>query len=216
MGERVPAVAGNILKFKRNLGLNLLIPVIILLLSGCAAVDQRVNFLYQPTGFGRGGSGDLYLSASDQSSSGKAAPVQWVIGEIKNSNGDNSGNIISARSPMDIVMDAFTQEFRAAGYNVLPVNTLPAGVSKGIRLNSVVIEMAEVDSLYKLKTKCTVKVAIEPWQNGKPIKELNYESSYTDSTLIDRDLFLLKSLQATMQELMARVVREATVIIEQK
>jgi hypothetical protein len=216
MGKRVSAVAGNILKLRRNLGHNLLIPVIILLLSGCAAVDQSVNFLYQPTAFGRGGSGDLYLSAGDQSSSGKASSVQWVIGEIKTRDGENSGNITSVRSPMDMVMDAFAQEFKAAGYNVLEINTLPAGVSKGIRLNGVVIELGEVNSLYKIEAKCTVKVAIELWRNGKTIKELNYENNYTDSTLIDRDLFLLKSLQTTLQELMARVVREVTVIIEQK
>jgi hypothetical protein len=216
MVKRVKAVAGNILRHIRNVGLNLIIPTIILLLSGCATSDQNVNFLYQPTAFGRGGSGDLYLSADNQSSSGKATSVKWVIGEVKNRKGENSGNIISARSPMDMVMDAFTQEFRAAGYNVLLVNPVPAEASKGIKVNSVVIELEEVNSLYKIETKCTVKVALEPWRNGKVIRKLDYENSYTDSTLIDRDLFLLKSLQTTMQELMAQVVREVTVIIEQK
>lgn len=216
MGKRASAVAGNIFKLRFNVVLNMIIPAIILLLSGCAAVDRNVNFLYQPTAFGRGGSGDLYLSAGDQSAAGKATTTQWVIGETKNSKGENTGNIISVRSPMDMLMDAFTQEFKAAGYNVLPVNALPAGVSKGIRLNSVAIELEEVNSLYKIETKCTVKVALEPWRNGNAIKTLNYENSYTDSTLIDRDLFLLKSLQTTLQELMARVVREVTMMIEQK
>ena len=105
---------------------------------------------------------------------------------------------------------------KGAGYNVLPVNALPAGVAKGIRLNSVAIELEEVNKLYKIETKCTVKITLEPWRNGMAIKTLNYENSYTDSTLIDRDLFLLKSLQTTLQELMARVVREVTVTIEQK
>lgn len=211
MGKMLSTVAGN-----RNAVLNLIIAAIVLLLSGCAAVDQNVNFLYQPTAFGRGGSSDLYLSAGDQSASGKATSAQWVIGETKNSKGENTGNIISVRSPMDVVTDAFTQEFKAAGYNVVPVNAFPLEVAKGIRLNSVVIQLDEVNSLYKIETKCTVKVAFEPWRNGKAIKILNYENTYTDSTLIDRDLFLLKSLQTTLQELMARVVRETTVMIEQK
>lgn len=216
MGKKVTAAAVGIFNFIRNVGLTLLIPAIILLLSGCAAVDQNVNFLYQPTAFGSGGSGNLYLSAGAQSSSGQATSAQWVIGEIKSRDGENTGNIISVRSPMDMVADAFKQEFKSAGYNVLQANPLPAGVSKGIRLNSVEIKMEEVSSLYKIETKCTVKVALEPWLNGKAIRKLNYENSYTDSTLIDRDLFLLKSLQTTLQELMARVVREVTVIIEQK
>ena len=216
MGKILSAVAGKIFKLRLNVVLNLIILAIMLLLSGCASVDKNVNFLYQPTAFGSGGSGDLYLSAGDQSASAKATSAQWVIGETKNSKGENAGNIISARSPMDIVMDAFTREFKGAGYNVMPVNALPAGVAKGIRLNSVAIELEEVNKLYKLETKCTVKIALEPWRNGMAIKTLNYENSYTDSTLIDRDLFLLKSLQTTLQELMARVVREVTVMIEQK
>ena len=215
MGKKVSAVAGYIFKSNRNAVVNLIMPAIILLLSGCASVDRNVNFLYQPTAFGRGGSGDLYLCAADRPAAARPASAQWVIGETKNRTGENTGNIISVRSPMDMVMDAFTQEFRGAGYNVLPVNSLPDGVAKGIRLNSVVIEMEEVNSLVKIEAKCTVKVALEPWRNGIAIKKLSYENSYTDSTLIDRDLFLLKSLQTTLQELMARVVRETTVMLEQ-
>lgn len=216
MGIILSDVTGRTFKLRANVVLALIIPAIMLLLSGCASVDKNVNFLYQPTGFGSGGSGDLYLSAGDQSASAKATSTQWVIGETKNSKGENTGNIISVRSPNDMVMDAFTREFKGAGYNVLPVNALPEGVAKGIKLNSVAIELEEVNSLYKIETKCTVKVALEPWRNGKAIKILNYENSYTDSTLLDRDLFLLKSLQTTLQELMARVVREVTVMIEKK
>jgi len=216
MGKGIPAFAGNIFKFRQKAGFNLLFPAIILLLSGCAAVDQNVNFLYQPTAYGRGGSGDLYLSASDLLSPGQTTSAHRVIGTIKNRDGENSGNIISVRSPRDMLMDAFAQEFKAAGYNVLLVNSLPSGVLKGIRLDNVVIELEEVDSLYKIEAKCTVKVALVPWRNGKAIKPLNYENSYSDSTLVDRDLFLLKCLQTTLQELMARIVREVTVTIEQK
>jgi hypothetical protein len=216
MGTWMSAVSGNNYKLIRKLVLSLITSGTILFLSGCANVDRNVNFLYQPTALGSGGSGDLYLSAIDQSASGKATSTQRVIGETKNSKGENTGNIISVRSPMDMVKDAFTREFKAAGYNVLPVNALPSGVAKGIRLNSVAIELEEVNSLYKIETKCKVKVALEPWRNGIAIKKLNYENSYTDSTLLDRDLFLLKSLQTTLQELMARVVREVTVMIEQK
>jgi hypothetical protein len=113
-------------------------------------------------------------------------------------------------------MDAFTREFKAAGYNVIPVNALPAGVTKGIRVESVEIKLEEVDRLYKVETMCTVKVSLEPWRNGSAIKRLNYENTYTDTTILDRDMILLRSMQTTLQELMARVVREVTLIIEQK
>jgi hypothetical protein len=113
-------------------------------------------------------------------------------------------------------MDAFSQELKAAGYNVITVEALPAGVAKGIRLESVAIKMEEFDRLYKVDAKCSVKVSIEPWRNGSAIKRLDYESSYSDSTLLDREMILLKSLQNALQELMARAVREAVVLVEQK
>ena len=215
MGKRLSAIVVNMREIGRRLLPSLVTAAFFLLLSGCAAVDQNVNFLYQPTAFGRDGSGDLYLSQTSLSASG-GSNAQWIIGEIKDKDGNNTGNIVTARSPADTVMDAFTREFKAAGYNVIPVNALPTGVTKGIRVESVEIKLEEVDRLYKIETMCTVKVSLEPWRNGSAIKRLNYENTYSDTTILDRDMILLRSMQTTLQELMARVVREVTLIIEQK
>jgi hypothetical protein len=215
MGSRLAAIAVKMFEIRSRAVPTLLIPALILLLSGCTAVDQNVNFLYQPAAFGRDGSGDLYLSQAVRSAAGKANG-QWIIGGIKDKDGKNNGNIVTARSPAETVMDAFAREFKVAGYNVIEVNDLPTGVAKGIRLESVEIKLDEVDRLYKVETICTVKVALEPWRNGTAIKRLNYENSYTDTTILDRDMILLKSMQTTLQELMARVVREITVMLEQK
>ncbi len=216
MGKRFPATVVNMREIRRRVVPTLVIAASILLLSGCAAVDQNVNFLYQPTAFGRDGSGDLYLSQTARLGSGGSKTTQWIIGEIKDKDGNNTGNIVTARSPADTFLDAFTREFKAAGYNVMPVNALPTGVTKGIRLESVEIKLEEVDRVYKVETMCTVKVSLEPWRNGNAIKRLNYENTYTDTTILDRDMILLKSMQTALQELMARVVREVTVILEQK
>ncbi len=206
---------GNIFKLGRSAVFHLTI-AITLLLPGCASVDQHVNFLYQSTPFGSGGSGDLYLSAGDLTSSAGGKSVEWVIGEIKESGGEHAGSIISVRSPANMVADAFAREFKSAGYNVVPVDALPPNAGKGIRLESATVQLDEVKGLVKLETTCTVKVKLEPWRNGVALNKLNYENTYTASTLVDRDLFLLKSLQTAMQELMARVVREVTMMLEQK
>ncbi len=206
----------NILCFRRDTVLCLVMAVFTLFLSGCAAVDQNVNFLYQATPFGSGGSGDLYLATGDQTASAGGKSVEWVIGEVKDGSGEHSGNIISTRSPMDMATDAFSQEFKSAGYNVILVDSLPANVGKGIKLDKVTVQLDEVKGLVKLETTCRVKIKLEPWRNGVALKKLDYENTYTASTLVDRDLFLLKSLQSTMQELMVRVVREVTVMLEQK
>jgi len=215
MGTRISATTGDIFRFGFRKLLLFILTASLPLMTGCAAVDQNVNFLYQPTAFGKGGAGDIYLSQNIQPASGRPS-VQWVIGETRNSADENSGNIVTDRAPVDIVMDAFTQELKAAGYNVIAVDALPAGVAKGIRLESVSIKMEEVDRVYKVDANCSVKVSIEPWRNGSATKKLSYESSYTDSTFLDRDMILLKALQTALQELMARAVREAVVMIEQQ
>jgi hypothetical protein len=215
MGMRLSARTGNILKIALK-GIVLFLMVGCLpLITGCAAVDHSIIFLYQPTAFGKGGSGDIYLSQSVHPTSGRPS-AQWVIGKTKNSADKDTGNILTARSPADIAMDAFSQELKAAGYNVITVDALPAGVTKGIKLESVSIRMEEFDRLYKVDAKCSVSVSVETWRNGSAIKMLDYESSYSDSTLLDRDMILLKSMQNALQELMARAVREAVVLVEQK
>lgn len=215
MGNRLSARTGNILKIALK-GIFLSVMAACLpLITGCSAVDQNINFLYQPTAFGKGSSGDIYLSQSVHPTSGRPS-AQWVIGKTKNSADNDTGNILTSRSPADIAVDAFTQELKAAGYNVITVDALPAGVAKGIRLESVSIKMEEFDRVYKVDANCSVKISLEPWRNGSAIKRLDYESSYSDSTLLDREMILLKSLQIALQELMARAVREAVVLVEQK
>jgi len=194
-----------------------IIPAILammVLLPGCATVDRSVNFLYQPAASGRGGSGDLYLAQNIHPLSGRPE-VEWIVGDIKDGSGEKTGNIVSSRPPVDTLMEAFSQELKAAGYSVIPVEVLPDKVAKGIKLTSVSIRLEEIDRVYKVETRCTVKVSLEPWRNGVPIKRLYYESSQEESTLIDRDMILLKSEQTALQQLLDRAVKEVIVLIEQ-
>lgn len=187
----------------------------IALTAQAATADQKVNFLYHPTAFASGGSGDIFLAQSIQPLSGRPS-AEWIIGGIQNSSGEKKGNVVTERPPVDTLMDAFSQELKAAGYNVMTVADLPDGVKKGIKLTSVSIGLNEVDRIYKVEAKCTVKVSLSLWRNGGEIKKLDYESSYEDSTLLDREMILLKSVQMALEQLLARAVREAIVVIERK
>lgn len=198
-----------------NIVHKLIIATFITLMAGPAIADQSVNFLYHPAAKGKGGSGDIYLAQRIQPVSGRPS-VEWIIGNIKNGSGVKTGNIVSGRPPVDTLMEAFSLELKAAGYNVIPVEALPDGVVKGIRLAMVSVSLDEIDRIYKVETKCNVKVSLELWRSGKEIKKLDYESSYEDSTFLDRDMILIKSEQMALEQLMARAVREAIQLIEQK
>jgi hypothetical protein len=215
MAKRSFTSRGDFIITGKHIVGRIIIAALITLIAGPAVADQNVNFLYHATALGRGGSGDIYLSQGIQPLSGRPQ-VDWIIGGIRNGSGEKTGNVLSSTPPVDTLMDAFSQELKGAGYNVIPVEALPDGVAKGIRLTTVSLRLDEVDRFYKVEAKCNFKVSLEVWRNGTNIKKLDYESSYEDSTFLDRDMILLKAEQAALEQLMARAVREAILLIEQK
>ena len=215
MGNKLSATSGDMFKFGLKELFLIMLTACLPLVAGPAIADQNVNFLYHPTALGSGGSGDIYLSQSIQPVSGRPN-VEWIIGGIKKGSGEKNGNVVTSRPPVDTLMDAFSQELKAAGYNVIPVEVLPEGVAKGIRLTTVSIRLDEVDKIYKVQAMCNVKVSLGVWRNGTEIKKLDYESSYEDTTLLDREMILLKAEQMALEQIMARAVRDIILMIEKK
>ncbi len=202
--------------FRKILNRTLAVLVLALLLSGCATTDQRVDILYEAAANAKGGSGDLVLSSAIPPESVGASHVRWVLGEIKDVNGEKVGDIFTDIAPSASLMDAFNREFTAAGYSVLTAPALPAGVSKGVQLKSVEITMSEVKSWYKVEVKATVKATVTPWRNGTELNKLEYESLYSDSAATDKDLAPEKTLRKALQDLMQRGVPEIIRVIEGK
>jgi len=215
MGNRLSAITGKMFKFGLRELILFIMTSCLPLMAGPAIAGQNVNFLYHPTALGSGGSGDIYLSQSIHPVSGRPQ-VEWIIGGIKNGSGEKTGNVVTGRPPVDTLMDAFSQELKVAGYNVIPVEVMPDGVAKGIKLTTVSIRLDEVDKIYKVEANCNVKVSLGVWRNGMEIKKLDYESSYENTTLLDREMILLKAEQMALEQVMARAVRDIILLIEQK
>jgi hypothetical protein len=183
---------------------------------GCMPMTRNVNFLYQPTGVDLGASGALHICQTVQSASDLKRPVKWIIGEARNNVSQDTGNIVTSQPPAETLLDAFAQEFKRAGYDVVKVDSLPDGVKKGIKITSVSFRLEEDEKIYGVETRCNVKVSFEPWRDGAPVKRVDYESSNVDSTYLDRYNILEKALQNTLQQLTARAVNETAVLLEQK
>jgi hypothetical protein len=179
------------------------------LIAGCATYDRKVTLLYQPVVNAGGGSGELYLAASGRrAGTGKTGAVQWVIGKVENSDGEQVGNIVTTVSPNDMILDAFSRELKVAGYKVTQVNTLPADVSKGVVISLIDMSLEEVVSIVKADGQSRLTVTLELWRNGKNFKKLYYETRFSDFAIKDRDLLLPTTLQKTLQELMKQAVPE--------
>ena len=195
----------------------LAIMMITAIVAGCATVgDQRVDILYQRTVYADRGTGDLYLAQESSAPSTGTTPIQWIIGEIKNNDGEKLGNIVTDVAPTDLLMEAFIQELKGSGYNVFRESPIPQGATKGLKLKSVTIKLEEVKSVPKATATCKVKISIEPWLNGKATNKLEYEAEYDDTAITDRDELLSTTMLQTIQTLMARSVPEIIKTLEQK
>jgi hypothetical protein len=172
----------------------------------CATANLKVTVLYQPVVHDGTGAGELYLAGAGGSAS--PAGVQWILGTVKDSDGEPRGDIVSPIDPADLVMDAFRQELAAAGYAVSTVSSLPSGGAKGLVITGTDIRLDEVSSLVKAEGTSRVKVSLEVWNQGQVVKRLSYEERLSDFAVKDRDQLLPTILQKALQEIMKQAVPE--------
>lgn len=178
---------------KRFLGIAaLFIPVV---LAGCATADKNVRLDYQPAVNAVGGKGDLYVAiTAEKSPLAGRSDVEWVLGKIKDSDGKQTGKVLSAIAPKDLVADAFIQELNAAGYKVKVVPSLPAGVAKGLDFTGITLAVDEVEGLVMAQVKGALRVKVQVWKGGAKLKQLDYEEAAsiralrTDSKVLDKTL----------------------------
>lgn len=185
--------------------------------AGCATVgDQRVDVLYHTTANARGGSGNLYFVEGSVPASSGSTPIQWVLGAITSKDGESLGNIVTDIAPMDLIADAFSQEFKAAGYNIVQENSMPEVVNKGLKLKSATIKLDEVKGGFSVDAKCSVKISVEPWRNGKAMNNLEYEAVYTDSDVRNRDELPSNVMVKALQAIMTRSIPELIKMLEER
>lgn len=177
--------------------------------AGCAMGGKKVTLLYQPVVNATGGSGELYLSAPvSRPDADKTGTVQWVIGKVKNSDGDTVGDIVTPVAPSDLFQDALNRELTNAGYKVIRTGSLPGDVTKGIVVTMTNINLDDVSSIIKDEGTGKLSMSLELWKNGRAFKKLYYESGFSDIAIKDRDLLLPNILQKALQGLMNRAIPE--------
>lgn len=206
--------------------------------AGCATTDQQLSRQYQPVVHATGGSGELYLAVAGEESkvpsrsgkprmrrkesgekpevrdrSGKAAARKGAAGKfvfvtVQNDRGKKLGILVSPISSDELLRDAFRQELSAAGYTVRLVNTLPQDVGKGIELSHIFVDVEQVSGLLMDEESCRVKIGMDLWRNGARMKRLSYESSFSDSAIMNRDLLLQAILQKALQNVMKQAIPE--------
>lgn len=221
----------------------ILVSLLFSIVAGCATTDQKLSRQYQPVVNATGGSGELYLAVTDEEPmvTGRSGELgmrrketggmprvgerggkpkvrkgagKWAVVTVKNGSGKKLGMIVTPLASDELLRDALRQELTAAGYTVRRVNTLPKDAGKGISLSRVSIDMEQVTGLLEVEGTCKVNISLDLWRNGARVKKLDYEASYSDFAINDRDQILQASLQQTTQNVMKQAIPDIIETLE--
>lgn len=177
------------------------------LTAGCAQVAHKVDVVYTPTSTYRGGTGPLKLVVNNATQdSGSDSLARWLLGQIKDSDGIVTGDIISEIRPQNVLADAFRQELTAAGYQVSLSKALDKNTGKGVVFTDVSVQLEEVPSLAKLESSCTIALKMDLWKSGKVVKHSEYRSKLSDIAVVDRDHLPDSLFQKAIKEITGQAV----------
>lgn len=192
--------------------------LLVLVMAGCATTaDRKVTLLYEPAAHAVGGTGKLYLAReAEPLPAGAQQAVQWVVGSVKDRDGNKTASVVTDTMPADLVLQAFSAELTAAGYAVVQASEVPPQAAKGISLGNVAVSLDAVSSLVKDEAKGAIKVAVEVWRDGQKVTRLSYETVSSDVAVTGRDRLLQDVLGKTMQNLMHEAVPAIIKVLEQK
>lgn len=187
--------------------------LLVVMLAGCATSDLQLKPSYQPVGDAKGSGGSLVLASSLEGTvPGVGERIQWILGEVKDTDGKVKGNVTSPTAPSALVRDALQKELVRAGYAVQVTKTVPQDAAYGLVLAASTLQLDETRSLVKVEADCRVSFSVEIWVKGAKTNTLSFESRFSDFAVRDRE----KLHQDVLQKAFASAFKRALpAIVEQ-
>lgn len=179
----------------------------LLFASGCARYAHTINEIYEPSAAVRGGSGEVYIVIPENLQT-RSPGIKWAIGKVTGTDNQSIDELSSPRSPAEIIQGAFGQEFKKAGYTVIPASKRPDAGQRVIDLTKTEIELEQISALGNIKATCRVLAGMDVIMNGQLIKRVQYESTASRTDIRDRDLLAGKVLEDALQSAMLQAVPE--------
>lgn len=186
---------------------------LLVLLAGCATSDLQLKPSYQPVNEAKGPGGLLVLASSLEGTvPGVGERIQWILGEVKDTDGKIKGNVTSSIAPTALLRDALQQELLRAGYTVQVGKAVPKDAEYGLVLVASTLQLDETRSLVKVEAECRVSFSVEIWVKGAKTNTLSFESRFSDFAVRDRE----KLHQDVLQKAFATAFKRALpAIVEQ-
>jgi hypothetical protein len=180
--------------------------LLIIITTGCAPLEKRVDLTYQRFVNTSGGSGQILVAEPVMEQRLARFPLgERLVGKAE------SIDLVIKESPTGWLLSALVQELSAAGYDVKTVSTLPPGISKGVQATVLVLSANQYSNLLTLTTVTEMKLEAQLWKNGQILKTLTAGARAQEEG-VDRSSepirsALEKTLQAAMQGLVPDIVK---------
>ena len=178
----------------------------LLIATGCAPLEKRVDLTYQSVVNATGGSGQVFVAEPVMKQRLPELPSgKQVVGKAENV------DVVIKERPVNWLLSALVHELSAAGYDVRTVPALPAGVSKGVQATVLALSANQSSNVLTITTVTEVKLEAQLWKNGRIIKTLTAAARDQEEGM-DRSSepirwALEKTLQRAMQELVPDIIK---------
>ena len=187
-----------------------------MVLAGCAAPGMNVAVEYTPFVNATGGSGELLLVQDIMPQVSQKA--LWVIGEVKDANGDKEKDLVVSAMPAELISGILADELTAAGYVVKQAKSMPEQSAKVVRLSAVKLSLEEklVGWSFKLDATASLALGLELWSNGTRLQSLDFRANNSDSDYKDGDLLGALTLRSSIRDVMKQAVPDIIKALEKK
>jgi hypothetical protein len=186
--------------------------LVLALLGGCAAVDQRIGLGYtRPEYQLVRHSGEIIVTRAASKPPARNVNGEWVVGSINNVHGVHQADLLAARTPDDWITDALLYELRQAGYSASYADQLPLAPTRALSVTNITVVLNENRGVFSTDTHHELAFNIEVYLNGEKAKTFTV-ASRDDRTVAlsasseELEKIMLQSLQDAMRKVIPDII----------
>ena len=192
--------------------------LVLAMLGGCAAVDQRIGLSYtRPEYQLVRHSGDILVSRAASKPPARNANGEWIIGSINNVHGVHQADLLVGRNPDEWITEALLYELRQAGYSASYADQLPLTPTRALSITNITVVQNENRGVFSTDTHHELAFNIEVYLNGEKAK------TFTVASRDDRTVAfsasseeLEKIMLQSLQDAMRKVIPDIIALIDKK
>lgn len=172
--------------------------IVLMLFTGCALVDRNIPLTYKCSNLESGKNGNFYIEKPKEITSlPHNKKGQSDIGDIRNSYGMRTADVVTTTDIGEWIASAYAQELTHAGYSVHTVPSLSEETTKGVRFAFKHINIDTDIDFFTIGAIAQVNYNILVFIDGKKVGTIDVEgASETRAGVISDEMYSTAIQQA--------------------